>query len=291
MYDRILFPTDGSDPAETAADAAIALAGRFDATLDVLHVLELGELPPGVEDEGADEFAHQGEEATNEVVERATEAGLEATAAVIEGGKQTHTGIVEYAEENDVDCIVMGTSGRSGLDRLVLGSVAERTLRESPVPVLTVHEETVFDPELDSILVPTDGSECASLAAEHAIDLAEATDAAVHVIHVVDLGMLWGDSATGAVTEALEEAGQRALDQVIEQAEAADVPTPEGTVLSGTPHEAISTYADENDNDCIVMGTHGRTGVDRMLLGSVTERVVRTTDVPVLSLTDSESED
>jgi nucleotide-binding universal stress UspA family protein len=291
MYDRILLPTDGSDPADAAADAAIAFAKRFDATLDVLHVLELGELPPGVEDEGADEFAQQGEEATNEVVDRASEAGLEATASVIEGGGQTHEAILEYVADNEIDCIVMGTSGRSGLDRLVLGSVAERTLRESPVPVLTVHEETAFDPEFESILLPTDGSECAQLAAEHAIEFAEETGAALHIIHVVDLGMLWGDSATGAVLEALEEAGQRALDQVIERTESADVSTVEATVLNGTPHEAIETYAQEHDVDCIVMGSHGRTGVDRLLLGSVTERVVRTTDVPVLSLSDGEEEE
>jgi nucleotide-binding universal stress UspA family protein len=286
MYDRILVPTDGSDPAAAAGDAAIALAEQFDAQLHVLHVLELGELPPGVEDEGADEFAHRGEEATKALTDRASEVGLESTAAVIDGDKQTHAAIVEYAEDNDIDCIVMGTSGRSGLDRLVLGSVTERTLRESSVPVWTVHEDTVFDPAIESILVPTDGSECALAAADHAIALAATTDAGVHVTHVVDLGMLWGDSGTGAILEALEDAGQRALDGVLERADEADISTIDATILSGTPHTAIVDYATDHDVDCIVMGSHGRTGLDRLLLGSVAERVVRATDVPVLILPD-----
>lgn len=286
MYDKILVPTDGSDVAAAAADAAVALAREFDAAIHAVHVLELGELPPGVDDEYADEFAHRGERATEEIAEMAAAAGVEATTAVIDDPGKIHEAIVAAAEDTEADCIVMGTYGRTGLDRFVLGSVAEQTLRDAPVPVMTVHEDTTLNLPFEDILVPTDGSDCASAAADLAIALAAASDATLHVVNVVDLGVVWGDMDTGTVLEALEAAGQRALDSVIERADAADVSTVEASVINGTPYRAIDTYAEENDADCIVMGTHGRTGLDRYLLGSVTERVIRLSDVPVFATKD-----
>lgn len=291
MYDTILIPTDGSAVADAAAEAAIALARRFDADVHALHVLELGELPPGVEDEGAGELASRGKDAVNEVAETAAEAGVTATAAVLEDDNRIHRAILDYAEEHGVDCIVMGTYGRTGLDRFVLGSVTERTLRESPVPVMTVHEETVVDPDFDDVLVPTDGSAGSQAATDHAVDLVTTTGGALHVVHVVDLGVVWSDVDSGMVLDALEEAGERALEMSINRAQEADVSTIESSVLSGTPYRAIVDYAEEYDVDCIVMGTHGRTGIDRYLLGSVTERVIRLTDVPVLAVKASDAAD
>jgi nucleotide-binding universal stress UspA family protein len=290
MYDRLLVPTDGSDVAEAAGDAAIALARRFDAELHALHVLEMGELPPGFEDEEAGDFAHRGEEAATALAERAAAAGVESASAVLESNQQIHEAILSYAEDHGVDCIVMGTYGRTGIDRFVLGSVAEQTLRESPVPVVTVHEDTVIDADFESILVPTDGSDSAEAAVDQAIELASADDAALHVVYVVDTGVVWDETGAGTVLDALEGAGQRALDSVVERARAAGVSTVEASVLNGVPHRAIDEYATERDVDLVVMGTHGRTGVDRYLLGSVTERVVRLTDVPVLALKKSETE-
>ncbi len=285
MYERILLPIDGSDVADAAAEAAVAIARRFDAELHVVHVLEFGELPPEFEDDAADEFAHLGEEAVRSATELATDAGVDATGVILEGGRPVYRAVLEYTDEHDVDCLVMGTYGRTGLDRFVLGSVAERLLRESPVPVVTVHEETVVDSTFDSVLVPTDGSDCAAAAVDHAIELATATDAALHVVTVVDLGVFWDESAAIAL-DALEDAGERVTQRVVERAGDAGVATAETAVLNGTPHHEILSYADEHDVDCIVMGTHGRTGLDRVLLGSVTERVVRHSDVPVISVKD-----
>jgi len=178
----------------------------------------------------------------------------------------------------------MGTHGRTGLNRLVLGSVTERTLRTSPVPVLTVHEDTTLDSDFETVLVPTDGSDAANVAANHGITIAEATDAAMHVIHVVDLTAVSGEFGSAEVLTALEEAGQQAVDDVIHRAEDAGLRSVEASILSGTPARAILDYAEERDIDLIVMGTHGRTGLERYLLGSVTEKIVRVADVPVLTV-------
>ncbi|WP_255198708.1 universal stress protein [Halorarius litoreus] len=132
------------------------------------------------------------------------------------------------------------------------------------------------------VLVPTDGSDAAEAAVEHAIDHAVRYDAALHVVHVVDPVTLPPSPNGGRILETLERQGRAAIERVAQQAENAEVRTIESAVVSGPPHTGILEYIDEHDIDLVVMGTHGRRGLDRFLLGSVTERVVRLTDVPVL---------
>ncbi len=135
----------------------------------------------------------------------------------------------------------------------------------------------------DKILIPTDGTEGTRGAVEHAIDLATVYDAALHTIYVIEASGATDSSVPGTL-DALEETGKNAIDEVIQQAEAAGVRTIEGVVAQGTPHQVILDYVDENEIDSIVMGTHGRTGLDRYFLGSVTENVVRVSDAPVLTV-------
>ncbi|WP_426964280.1 universal stress protein [Haloparvum alkalitolerans] len=136
----------------------------------------------------------------------------------------------------------------------------------------------------DNILVPTDGSPASDAAIDHAVDLAERYDARVHALYVVD-GAAYSTLEAGAqvVVEALEKEGEEATDRVAEAAADAGVEAV-STVTTGTAYRSISDYVEENDIDLIVMGTHGRQGLDRYLLGSVTERVVRTADVPVMTV-------
>ena len=136
----------------------------------------------------------------------------------------------------------------------------------------------------DEILVPTDGSPAAAAAIEHAVTLAERFDSTVHALYVVDATAYSTlEAGSGVVVEALEREGEGAVDAVREAAEAAGVPVSEH-VVSGTAYKSILEYADEEGVDLIVMGTHGRRGLDRYLLGSVTERVVRSADQPVLTV-------
>ncbi|AZQ14634.1 MULTISPECIES: universal stress protein [Halorubrum] len=134
------------------------------------------------------------------------------------------------------------------------------------------------------ILVPTDGSPASDAAIEHAIDLAEHYDARVHALYVVD-GAAYSTLEAGSdiVVEALEAEGENATRRVAEAAANAGVDC-ETTVATGTAYQSIRDHVAENDIDVVVMGTHGRKGLDRYLLGSVTERVVRTSDVPVLTV-------
>ena len=140
----------------------------------------------------------------------------------------------------------------------------------------------------DRVLVPTDGSDLAQPAVEMALGLAETHDAALHVLFIVDQptsvsGTGEGFSGLDNLLDALENEGQEVTNEIAEQARERDVETVPA-VRRGNPHDDILEYANEHDIDIIAMGTHGRTGVKRALLGSVTEDVVRHSEVPVLTV-------
>jgi len=137
----------------------------------------------------------------------------------------------------------------------------------------------------ERILVPTDGSEGANAAADHAIDIARQYDATLHALHVIDVRMspLSTEMDRESALQLLDQSGERPTAPVLDRAEEAGVPATEAIRL-GVPPETVLEYVDENDIDLVVMGTHGRTGLERTLLGSTTERVVRTADVPVLTV-------
>jgi nucleotide-binding universal stress UspA family protein len=136
----------------------------------------------------------------------------------------------------------------------------------------------------DAILVPTDGSDGSTAAADHALELARRYDATLHVLYVLDTRM--SPVSTGMEESEIEamvaDSDERPTRALLEMAAAADVPATEA-IRPGVPHEVIRDYVTETGIDLIVMGTHGRTGLEHALLGSVTERVLRTVDVPVLT--------
>jgi nucleotide-binding universal stress UspA family protein len=140
MYDRILLPTDGSEATDRAVEQAVGVAAEMGAELHVLFVLEdVPYAPEMMDDTVEDQLREIGEEALTGIEERAEAAGVDVVTETREG--VPHDTILEYAEEADVDVVVMGTHGRSGLDRYLLGSVTERVVRSAAVPVLTVRME------------------------------------------------------------------------------------------------------------------------------------------------------
>jgi nucleotide-binding universal stress UspA family protein len=139
------------------------------------------------------------------------------------------------------------------------------------------------------VLLPTDGSEESKKALDAAVNLARAHDGTVHVIYVVNIGV---DTNYEAVSELMgelesskkfEEIGQEATESLEKKLKSRDIEF-EVEIIRGVPHREINRYASENDLDVIVMSTHGRTGLDRMLLGSVTEKVVRSSEIPVMTV-------
>ncbi|GAB7017789.1 universal stress protein [Halostagnicola bangensis] len=129
-----------------------------------------------------------------------------------------------------------------------------------------------------NVLIPTDGSDGTRRAIDHGLTIADRFDGTVHALSIVPEGPLGTTSNGAAASEA-----ERAVNHVESEASRDEIPVTT-TIERGVPHECVLDYASENDIDMIVMGTQGRTGLDRFLVGSVTERIVRMADAPVVTL-------
>lgn len=148
---------------------------------------------------------------------------------------------------------------------------------------MRAEDEEVTYPYTD-ILVPTDGSKGAAAAIGPAVDVASKYDARVHALSVIEPMALGVDVRSEAILDSLEKAAQDAVATVEEQATHASISAVETAIEHGSPYRAIRSYVDEHDVDLVVMGTHGRSGIERYLLGSVAEKTVRTSPVPVMTV-------
>lgn len=292
MYDRILIPTDGSDGTDAAVARGLDVAATYGADVHVLYVVDnrpYDGLDLADEEEVERAALRAGQTAVTAVRERAAEAGLDVTQATRTG--VPHAEILGYVDDNDVGLVVMGTHGRTGAELAAVGSTTERILQRSDVPVLTVRLGDVADAEgvtadasYDDVLVPTDGSDAAVRAAEHALGLAERYDATLHALYVVDASVFEYGDAPRSLLGPLREGGRKAVSEV--EAMGSDASVPVTTrVAEGKPFRRILEHVEEVDADLVVVGRRGRTGLPEVLLGSTTARLVRLADVPVLSVT------
>ncbi|WP_251343480.1 universal stress protein [Haloplanus halophilus] len=286
MFDRILFPTDGSDGAAAAFDHVLDLADAHDATVSVLYVADTTrDSVTRIGDQVVDALELEGTEIVSEATERASDRGVATVAEVLQG--EPYSTIVDYAAASDADLIVMPTHGRRGLGRFLLGSTTERVVRRSDVPILTIRpdEDVRVRHPYRNVLVPTDGSDPAGAALDLALGVVSAEAAALHLLSVVDVASLGVDVRADIAVDSLEASANEVLDDAERTATAAGVDPAAATVEFGTSiARAIRTYVEERDVDLVVVGTHGRTGFDRYVLGSVTEKLVRTAPVPVLAV-------
>jgi len=179
--------------------------------------------------------------------------------------------IATYAGEHEMDLVAMPTRGRTGFDRLLLGSTTERVVRESTVPVLSIRPdgETARYP-YRNVLVPTDGSERAADALDGRADARQARGRDGPRPHRRRRRDRRGRGVPGV--DALVEGAEETVMEAAATAEEAGVDSVEAVEVGSSATRGIQSYIDENDIDLVVMGTQGRTGVKRYLLGSVAER-------------------
>ena len=290
MYETILVPTDGSDETERAIRHGLGLAAYFNATVQVLYVVDtrLVELfTDGPRRDVLSESTREGHSVTEAVVERAEEVGVDAAAEVREGVPPDV--VVEYAAETGADLVAMGTHRRTVTTGAALGSTAERVVERATCPVLTVRQADAVDEktsginQFDEVLVPVDGSDAASRAADHAVELAGEYGADVHFLYVVDTSTYGFEDAPRSVVGPLTEAGRELVSALADDVEGHSIPAT-AEVRRGVAHEEILDYADEVDADLLVMGTRGRTSSEGTFLGSTTDQVLRQSEQPVLTL-------
>ena len=286
MFDKLLFPTDGSEGATATFDHVLDMAESHDATVHILNVADTTrESVTQFRGQVTDALEQAGARTVQEAATRASDRNVPTVTDVLQG--EPYRTIVDYATTYDIDLVIMPTHGRRGLERFLLGSTTERVVRRSEVPVLTIRPDddvTVRYP-YRAVLVPTDGSDPANAALGVGVDMATTAAADHHLLSVVDVTSLGVDVRTDIQTEVLQESAHEILDAAEDRASEAGVdPAATAVEFGGSISRAIRTYVADHDIDLVVIGTHGRTGFDRYVLGSVTERLVRTAPVPVLTV-------
>lgn len=291
-YDRILFPTDGSEPAASVLEYAVRVAAHHDATLHVLNVADTArDSLTQLRGDVVDVLEQEGERLVSEAAERASEQGVSVVTEVLQGAPAAS--IVEYANGFDIDLLVMPTKGRSGLKRFLVGSVTERVVTTADVPVVTVNPDSegplAYPPGI--VLVPTDGSPAADRALREGIAVANATGATLHLLYVVETGTLGPDARSVLQEHDLTERADEILSAAAETAEAASLDGVERVIEHGSPSKRIRSYAEEHDVDLAVLGTHGETDFSRYVMGGVSAKLVRTARVPVVWTREPEASD
>ena len=272
---KILFPTDFSDCARHALDYAIQIAKKYQSSLDLLYVDEASYMMNPINLDLQADFSFVTEEIKKAVDEKMREwvrlfpRDIPVRVAV-EMGKP-HLEIVEIAEKHGTDLIVMGTHGRSDANYF-LGSNAERVVRLSPCPVLTVRQAGKNEP-FKKILFPVDYSELCKAVCPQVIALAREFGAEIHFLHV-SVSQI-NETRTFAEEEFKKFLSNMDLSGITYFTDSY------GAFVENT---GIVEYAQIQNIDLITIGTHGRTGLKRLIMGSVTEEVVNTSLIPVLTL-------
>lgn len=260
---RILVPTDFSESAEAALRQAELGAAKHSADVHVLHITDAQ--CPGVP-------------ADPDEVPPAVHAVRRADSVV--------DGILAYAEEHDVDLVVMGTHGRRGVRNALLGTTTERVVRLARVPVLTVRSGAAPRSAFSRILVPVDFSEASRSLIAHARHVAAAWEASLDVLYVVEdprFPAFFRVDAHRAALPTLLLRAREALQAFAEATEGPDVPM-RYHALTGDPASSIVAFAETQHADVILLATHGWTSLKWFTLGSVAEAVMRTAPCPVLSI-------
>lgn len=293
---RVLLATDFSAPAGLAYAYGTGLAKTRHAGMLILNVLEG---PPGLDREFPVNtlFLKQLQEESDR--ELANLGRLAEKDGIAYETRQVYgrpaESVVKIAEEVMPALIVLGTHGRTGWDRLLLGSTAEAVVREAPCPVLTVRMSAQGEAaglagsiRIDRVLVPLDFSEFSQEAFEYAAMLAKQFAAKVCLVHALAAAAYPLDFALFGVTEAAALRGkiQVRLHELVSVLQADGVDA-EVACETGTPAEAITKEAERfrlGAKGAIVMGTHGRRGLNRLALGSVAEYVVRHAACPVFTV-------
>jgi nucleotide-binding universal stress UspA family protein len=290
MYDQILFPTDGSEPADSALDYVLQIAATHEATIHILNVADTSHgSRTRIQGELMDALEQEGDQIVAEAAKRATKRGVSVVSAVRQGDPSVS--IVEYSDQLDIDLIVMPTHGRRDLQRFLLGSVTERVINTADVPVVTINpdRERPLTYPCQEVLVPTDGSRGAKLALNEGIAVAKATGATLHLLHVVETGSLGPDARSGLKEGALTERANEIVATATETAAAASLDAIESETEFGVPSTAIRDYIEAHAIDLAVLGTHGETDFSRYMMGGVSAKIVRTSPVPVLWVREPES--
>jgi len=263
--EKLLLPTDGSRFSKGAIRESIYLAKMCSSRLYSVFVvktnLEFETLTPQVIEKDEKEAVKHLES----IKAKASKEGVDCE-IIVHRVEEPYQTIVDEAVKNQVNMIIMGRHGRTGLLRLMMGSVTAKVMGHAPCNVLVVPPDAKI--ECKNILIATDGSKYSDAAALEAIGIAKRCDSSLMVVSV-------------ASSDAEISSAENNIKKVVELAEREGIKT-KGFMLKGKPYDGIVKTSKQKRTDLIVVGSHGRTGLERLLMGSVTERVIGHAESAVL---------
>jgi nucleotide-binding universal stress UspA family protein len=287
---HVLCAIDYSVHSRRALEYAAAVAALYGAKVTALHAASAGAALAAVPGGGAAAASLAGAfdpRAARDELGRFVAAAVKrpVECEVVEGPAAAR--ILERAEALGVDLLVLGTHGRSGWDRMLLGSVADKVLRRSPCPVLIVPPEAAPDPQFCRVLCATDFSPAAGRALAQALSIVERADGRLLVLHVLETPDV-PDEIPGCPDYDVEEFWNTYRERSSGWMEAA-IPaeakarcTVETVMAPGKAHGTIVARARRDGDDLIVVGTQGRSAIERLFLGSTADQVVRRAPCAVL---------
>jgi len=293
---KILFPADFSRCANQAFSHAIYLAKKHRAELHIMHVITSFEAYPYI---SPNEFPNR--EEIDEILNRNASmlinklvdkdiTGLKNIKRTIKRGISEAPVILDYLKDNDIDLIVMGTHGRRGLNSLFLGSTTEEVVRLSHCPVITIRElkEPITIESPKRILVPIDFSDHSLKALEYAKEIAEIFDSRLQLLHVIEETFhpafsLSGKSSVFDLIPDIEEKTRNKMKQIAKEAKGPKVDY-NIYINGGRVASNIIRFAENKSSNLIIISTHGLTGIEHLVMGSVTEKVIRFANCPVFTI-------
>ena len=293
MIHRIVYATDLSSVSEPAWDEARRLGRLFGAEILLLHVVPPplvfpaeGYFPPQLYEDLLRNARRTAQDGFDRLLASVAGSGLKVRIRLEEGPPAQR--ILEAVAEEAADLVVVGTHGRTGLQRAIVGSVADRLVRQATCPVLTVRPTpgSALRPEIRRICYATDFSPTARAAWPWVVAIASAAGAEVDLVHVTfepvaDPHM--SAETIGRMAQLLDDQARFEVERFLERStlprERVHVRLPRGVPGDQIVHRAL-----EHAADLIVMGTHGWSGVVRWMLGSVAHHVIQTAPCPVLTI-------
>ncbi|MFN3505412.1 MAG: universal stress protein [Caldimicrobium sp.] len=282
IYERILVGLDGSEESFNAFKNALSLGKQIKAEVSALYVLPISSevssalsLFLGMKDL----LKKGGEKVVKEAKSIAEEEGISVKLIVEEGDPPSK--IVDIIYANNINLLVIGKSGKGGFEKALLGSTASRVIGTSPVDVLVIPKNSKLN--FKKILVPVDGSKYSEEAVERAIDFASYFKSSVILLSVVEIPIEFYETSTEIskilehikleMEEFFRKMKMKFKEKILEV---------KSILLEGVIEEKILEKAKEEEVDIIIMGSHGKTGLKRLLMGSTTEKVLNLCNKPVL---------
>ncbi len=295
--DHILVPIDFSDTSREALPYAYKIAGKFGSKITLLHAITMFEYDPYGSQKSfssADDLYESIEESANnycdEIIENANETSKKLSIEkVMERGISPHEVITGYAKNNIVNLIVMATHGRSGVAHVLLGSVTEKVIQTASCPVLVTKKPKHADLQellFNNILVPTDFSESSRQAMEYAVVLAKEYNAKINLMHSLEVRFHPAYYAAGVesifqLDPDIKPRIQARLEAFLQSFDLSGIEVAT-SITEGSSHTQIVKQAQSQKHDLIVMSTRGHDEIADYLIGSTTDRVIKSAPCPIL---------